>query len=70
MSELFEKLQPYLDKSYAYRVALVMLSFDNSTAAPKDAIEFTSKAIGILSGEHYNTLINEDVKQLLLELRG
>ena len=65
MSELFERLQPYLDKSYAYRVALVMLSFDNSTIAPKEAITFTSKAIGILSGESYATLINADVKQLL-----
>lgn len=68
MSKLFEKLQPYLDKSYAYRTALVMLSFDNSTAAPKDAIELTSKAIGILSGESYNTLINDEVKQLLQQL--
>ncbi len=68
MSALFERLQPYLDKAYAYRAALVMLNWDNSTAAPKEAIEFTSKAIGILSGESYNTLINEDVKELLTEL--
>lgn len=68
MSDLFEKLQPYLDKAYAYKVALVMLNWDNSTAAPKEAIEFTSKAIGILSGDSYNSLINQDVKQLLAEL--
>ena len=68
MSELFEKLQPYLDRSYAYRTALAMLSWDNSTAAPKEAIELTSKAIGILSGEDYKTLINDDVKHLLQEL--
>lgn len=68
MSILFEKLQLYLDKAYAYRTALVMLNWDNSTAAPKEAIEFTSKAIGILSGEHYNTIINADVKALLEEI--
>ena len=68
MSEKFEQLQPYLDKSYALRTALTMLSFDNSTIAPKEAIEFTAKAIGLLSMESYNTLINPEVKALLEEL--
>ncbi|MBQ6844690.1 MAG: carboxypeptidase M32 [Agathobacter sp.] len=68
MSKKFEELQPYLDKSYALRTALTMLSFDNSTIAPKEAIEFTAKAIGLLSMEHYNTLINPEVKALLEEL--
>lgn len=68
MSEKFEQLQPYLDKSYALRAALTMLSFDNSTIAPKEAIEFTAKAIGLLSMESYNTLINLEVKTLLEEL--
>ncbi|MBR2046478.1 MAG: carboxypeptidase M32 [Agathobacter sp.] len=68
MSEKFEQLQPYLDKSYALRAALTMLSFDNSTIAPKEAIEFTAKAIGLLSMESYNTLINPEVKTLLEEL--
>ncbi len=65
MSEVFEQLQPYLDKAYAYRTALTLISFDNSTTAPKEAIDFTSKAIGILSLESYNTLINSEVKSLL-----
>lgn len=68
MSEKFEQLQPYLDKSYGLRTALTMLSFDNSTIAPKEAIEFTAKAIGLLSMESYNTLINPEVKALLEEL--
>ena len=68
MSEKFEQLQPYLDKAYALRTALTMLSFDNSTIAPKEAIEFTAKAIGLLSMESYNTLINPEVKALLEEL--
>ena len=65
MSKEFEKLQPFLDKAYAYRTALTLISFDNSTIAPKEAIEFTSKAIGILSLESYNTLINPEVKAIL-----
>lgn len=69
MSKKFEQLQPYLDKSYGLRVALTMLNFDNSTIAPKEAIEYTSKAIGLLSMEHYNTLINEEVKALLADLQ-
>ena len=68
MSKKFEELQPYLDKAYAYRTALTLISFDNSTTAPKEAIDFTSKAIGILSLENYNTLINPEVKALLTEL--
>ena len=68
MSELFEKLQVHLDKAYAYRLALTMINWDNSTAAPKAAIEFTSKAMGILSMENYNAIINEEVKGLLQAL--
>lgn len=68
MSKLFEQLQPYLDKSYAYGLALTMISWDNSTVAPPMAIENTAKAIGFLSGEHYRALINDEVKQLLKAL--
>ena len=68
MSKAFDKLQVYLDKAYAYRTALSMMHWDNSTIAPKHAMEYTSKAIGILSVEDYNNLINDDVKMLLEEL--
>ena len=65
MSETFNKLQPYLDKNRAFQTALVLLNFDNSTLAPKEAVELTAKSIGILSGEHYSSLINPEVKALL-----
>ena len=68
MSELFQKLQPHLDRYYAFSTAATLFSWDNETAAPKAAIENTSRAIGILSGELYGVLINDDVKQLLAEL--
>ena len=68
MSTVFEKLQPYLDKAYAYRTALTLLSWDNSTISPKEAVAQTSKAVGILSGESYKTIINDEVKVLLQQL--
>lgn len=68
MSELFQKLQPHLDRYYAFSAAATLFSWDNETAAPKAAIENTSRAIGILSGELYGALINDEVKQLLAEL--
>lgn len=68
MSELFQKLQPHLDKTHALQTALVLISWDNSTAAPKGAIANTSRDIGILSGEQYQTLINDEVKHLLTAL--
>ncbi len=68
MSEVFEKLQPHLEKNRALQTALILLNFDNSTMAPKEAVAFTAKSIGILSGESYNSLINPEVKALLDEL--
>ena len=68
MSILFEQLQPHLDKAYAYRTALVLLSWDRSTLAPKKALANTSKAVAILSGERYKALINPEVKELLNSL--
>ena len=65
MSEVFEKLQPHLDKNRALQTAMILLSFDNATLAPKKAIELTSKSMGILAGENYNALINDEVKGLL-----
>ena len=65
MSQLYEQLQVHLDKAYAYRTALVLMSWDNSTLAPKKALANTSKAVAILSGERYKALINNEVKELL-----
>lgn len=68
MSEAFKRLTPYLNKSYALMAACTLFNWDNSTEAPKNAIENTSQAIGILSEEVYHTLINDDVKKLLMNL--
>ncbi|MCI8895593.1 MAG: carboxypeptidase M32 [Lachnospiraceae bacterium] len=70
MSELFEQLKPHLERAYAFQTALRAISWDNSTLAPREAIENTSKAIGILSGEEYKAQVNDEVKGLLKELEA
>lgn len=70
MNEVFKKLKPYLDKSMAIGSALALISWDNETLAPKEAIDNTAKVIGILSGESFQTLINPEVKKILDELKG
>lgn len=68
MNETYQKLKKYLDKESALSVALALLGWDAETLAPKQAIDNTSKAVGILAGEAYQTIINDDVKALLSQL--
>ena len=67
MSELFQKLQPYLDRAFALGSACTLFNWDQYSA-PKESIENTAKIIGILSGEQYRALINDQVKELLPRL--
>lgn len=68
MSELFEKLTPHLKRSYAFQTALNIITWDNNTLAPREAIDNTAKAIEVLAGEAYGTIINDQVKELLAAL--
>lgn len=70
MGKAFEQLQPYLDKDMALTTALTLLEWDNETLAPADSITNTSKAIGILSQEQFEAIINNDVKNILKELES
>lgn len=70
LGKVFEKLQPYLDKNMALTTALILLEWDNETLAPVDSITNTSKAIGILSQEEFESIINNDVKNTLTELES
>lgn len=69
MSKTFEKLQPYLDKSMALQAARSLFEWDDETAAPYEAAEYTSKVIGILSNEYMDSLINDEVRKLLKKLQ-
>lgn len=68
MSKTFEKLNPYLEKSMAIETALALLSWDMETLAPADSIDYTSKVVGILSGESFSSIVNDEVKDLLKQL--
>ncbi len=69
MSKTFEKLQPYLEKSMALQTARNLFDWDDQTAAPFEAAEYTSKVIGILSDEYMKSIINDDVRKLLKKLQ-
>lgn len=68
MSKTFEKLQPFLDKNMAIQTARTLFDWDDQTAAPNEAAEYTSKVIGILSDEYMKSLINDDVRKLMKKL--
>jgi carboxypeptidase Taq len=69
MSKTFEKLQPFLEKSMALQSARSLFEWDDQTAAPFEAAQYTSKVIGILSDEYMKSLINDDVRKLLKKLQ-
>ena len=69
MNQNYEKLKQYVDKAAALGAALSLFGWDNETLAPKNSMEKTSKLVGILSSEYFNTIINNEVEQLLKELK-
>ena len=69
MNQNYEKLKQYVDKAAALGAALSLFGWDNETLAPKNSMEKTSKLVGILSSEYFNTIINDEVEQLLKELK-
>ncbi len=68
MSEKFNELKPFLEKSKAINASLVLFSWDNETLAPVDAMENTAMIIEVLSNEYFNTIMNENVKRILHEI--
>ncbi|MBR3771291.1 MAG: carboxypeptidase M32 [Clostridium sp.] len=70
MNKYFEQLVPYMEKAMALQTAITLFEWDNETGAPKEAGEYTSKVIGILSEEYYQTYINDEVEKLIEKLQG
>lgn len=68
MKKKYEKLCEYIEKIISFRQALTLFEWDNETLAPEAASENTAKAIGVISGEYFKAMINDEVKELLLEL--
>ena len=65
MSEIFEKLRPYMEKAMAYQAALTLFEWDQETLAPMGAEELTSKVVGELSDSYMQALVNEEVEKYL-----
>lgn len=69
MSKSFEKLQPFLDKAMALQTAMMLFEWDNETQAPPQSGSYTTKVIGILSGEYFRIVTGDDMKRLLNECK-
>lgn len=68
MSRLYEKLRPRLDKLAALNATMEFYQWDMETLAPEKAEEQTSKLVGILSNEFYETLLDPETEHLMKEL--
>ena len=68
MNKYFEQLSKRFEKAMAFQSALTLFEWDAETLAPEEAMEYTSKTIGILANEYFTSLINEDVKKLIKKL--
>ncbi len=68
MNKDFETLKPYLDKYMALNASLGLFSWDTETLAPKDAADRTAKIVGVLAGEAYSTIMNDEVKDIVYRL--
>ena len=68
MNKDFETLKPYLDKSMAMNTAMALFEWDTETLAPKAAVDQTAKILGVIAGEAYNAIMNDEVKQAVYKL--
>lgn len=64
MNPIMEELKPHLERAMAVKTAMTLFEWDNETLAPKKAGELTEKVIGILSGEYFQAINNESVREL------
>ena len=68
MNKDFEALKPYLDKYMAMNTAMALFEWDAETLAPKAAVNQTAKILGVIAGEAYNSIMNDEVKQVVYKL--
>ena len=61
MSKHFDALKTHLDRAMALKTALALFEWDNETLAPKEAGELTGNVIGILSGEYFQAVNNDQI---------
>ena len=64
----FKDLESYLLKRQALNSALTLFSWDQETEAPKKAVDQSSRFVGVLSNEYFQTVTDPKVKAILLDL--
>lgn len=69
MSKRYDQLKTYMDRAMALKTAMTLFEWDNETLAPKAAGELTSHVIGVLSGEYFQALTCDELRQILKECR-
>lgn len=69
MSQIFEKLVPYMNQAMAFQAALTLFEWDQETLAPALADEYTANVIGEISQAYQKIMIDEQVKKLLEKLK-
>lgn len=68
MNKDFEKLKPYLEKELAFSTALALFDWDTETLSPKAAVDQTAQIVSIIATETYNTIMNDEVKEIVYKL--
>lgn len=61
----FKALTPYMERYMAMQAARNLIDWDNSTAAPEEASEYTARVLGILSQEQNRAICSPKVKEIL-----
>lgn len=68
MEQYIKQLNELDNKLFALRYASSMVNWDAATIAPKKSVEGRATALMALSEFYYNTMINDQVKELLTRL--
>ncbi|MBS5116091.1 MAG: carboxypeptidase M32 [Erysipelotrichaceae bacterium] len=63
----YDQLNDYINKKKAIEAALTLFMIDNEEA-PKNALNNTSKIMGVLYDEHFKIILNPKVKKILTSL--
>jgi len=70
MNAKYQELTKHIEKMEALGTALTLFNWDAETMAPEESLEMTSRMVGNLSSQYFDALVNDEVKDLLAELKG
>jgi carboxypeptidase Taq len=70
LNNAIKQLNNVDNKLHALNHAQAMIYWDGAIGAPKNSVEGRAKTLSILTGEYYNTLVNDDFNELLSFLQN